>query len=137
MITAKMRSILSNDLLFSQDDIREMTPRFATELIKTSRKKDPHVTSDDMMYWREHFSKHDNLPKQSTTEASEIDDCNPYQISHDTEDCAAEKEESDDPKRQSSDSMNNASTDSAPDRVFEPLRRTKRFHGKFDRTKLD
>ena len=89
MITAKMRFILSNDLLFSQDDISEMTPRFAAELIKTSRKKSPHITDDDMLYWREHFSKHDNLPEQSTTDVSETDDCNPTEIALENEDQSA------------------------------------------------
>ena len=42
------------------------------------------------MYWREHFSKHNNLPEQSTTEVSETDDRNPTQTVYEDKDQSAE-----------------------------------------------
>lgn len=62
MITAKMRAILSDDLSYSHDDIKEMTPNFAAELIKIGRKKEVITSEEDMAHWREYFKENSRLP---------------------------------------------------------------------------
>lgn len=62
MITAKMRAILNDDLWYSQDDIKEMTPNFAAELIKIGRKKEAITSEEDMARWREYFRENNCLP---------------------------------------------------------------------------
>jgi hypothetical protein len=62
MITAKMRAILNDELSYSQDDIKEMTPNFAAELIKIGRKKEVITSEEDMARWREYFKENSCLP---------------------------------------------------------------------------
>lgn len=62
MITAKMRAILNDELSYTQDDIKEMTPNFAAELIKTGRKKEEITSEEDMARWREYFKEYSCLP---------------------------------------------------------------------------
>ena len=57
-----MRVCLKDELLFSSEDIREMTPQFAAELIKFKLSKKEDTSEEDMSFWREHFQQFNCLP---------------------------------------------------------------------------
>ena len=62
MITSTMRATLHEDLLYSKEDVREMSPNFAAAIIKHGKKKWADVTDEDVTYWKDYFDKNDSLP---------------------------------------------------------------------------
>ena len=62
MITSTMRVTLHEELLYSMEDVREMSPNFAAELIKNGRKREENVADEDIAHWRKYFEKNDSLP---------------------------------------------------------------------------
>lgn len=62
LITAKMRICLKDELFYSNDDIREMTPPFAAEVIKFKLSKKEDTKEEEMSFWREHFREFNCLP---------------------------------------------------------------------------
>ena len=62
MITSAMRVTLHENLLYSKEDVREMSPNFAAEIIKNGRKRAENVADEDIANWRKHFEEYDSLP---------------------------------------------------------------------------
>lgn len=62
IITAKMRSTLSQQLQFSNEDISQMSPQFAAKLIKAEWKKELGTSEEDMKCLKDYYSKYRRLP---------------------------------------------------------------------------
>ena len=62
LITAKMRSVLLEELMYNLEDVRGMSPNFAAEIIRKGRKREPEITDEDIESWIEHFKEFDRLP---------------------------------------------------------------------------
>jgi hypothetical protein len=62
IITAKMRAILSHQLQFSHEDISEMTPQFAAEIIEAEWKKELSTSEEDMKCLKDYYGKYSRLP---------------------------------------------------------------------------
>mmetsp|Transcript_29461 Transcript_29461/g.28174 ORF Transcript_29461/g.28174 Transcript_29461/m.28174 type:complete len:188 (+) Transcript_29461:154-717(+) len=62
IITAKMRAILSHQLQFSNEDISQMTPQFAAEIIEAEWKKELGTSDEDMKCLKDYYGKYSRLP---------------------------------------------------------------------------
>ena len=71
-----MRICLKDELLYSNDDIREMTPQFAAELIKFKFSKKEDTKEEDISFWREHFDEFNCLPDHLELGSPSEDDPN-------------------------------------------------------------
>ena len=76
LITMRMRICLKDELLYSNDDIREMTPQFAAELIKFKFSKKEDTKEEDISFWREHFDEFNCLPDHLELGSPSEDDPN-------------------------------------------------------------
>lgn len=76
LITMRMRICLKDELLYSNDDIREMTPQFAAELIKFKFSKKEDTKEEDISFWREHFDEFNCLPDHLELESPRGDQPN-------------------------------------------------------------
>lgn len=76
LITMRMRICLKDELLYSNDDIREMTPQFAAELIKFKCSKKEDTKEEDISFWREHFDEFNCLPDHLELGSPSEDDPN-------------------------------------------------------------
>lgn len=66
MITVNMKSHLFGELQYTNENIREMTPSFAAEIIKENRKKEADVSDDEFLSILDYYKENNELPPDNS-----------------------------------------------------------------------